>query len=285
MGVHDLNFGSRLGRGVGALLLAAGLMLLSACLGAGDGKAKQKRAIAMWQERCKTSGEFIHKTADAVGGIFLLTLRPPLNYGDQFRLDDPYGDDMTGDDFLRNFLRGFYQQPESMWPADYPPRFGYSFIEARDTKDGQLYRYTGRFEEPWQTNKSYLKGYIRFALDKAPIAAVSVRYGVRFDDISTREEREHWIAGSSLKVIDLQTQEVMAERIGYMVDAAQGSRAGQRSPWLFAADNACPDFQSKYPRPLPGGGSQAQSGQTLDFVQKALKPARGAPPKLPSPEQ
>jgi hypothetical protein len=61
-----------------------------------------------------------------------------------------------------------------------------------------------------------------FVLDKVPRSRPHPRYGVTYDDISTREERDYWIAGSSLKVIDLQTNEVMAERIGYMMDRGQG---------------------------------------------------------------
>lgn len=91
------------------------------------------------------------------------------------------------------------------------------------------------------------------------------RYGVTYDDISTREERDFWIAGSSLKVIDLQTKEVMAERIGYMMDRGQGNTNSGRSPWLFAADNACPPFGSRY-------GAAAQTNQTEKFVESVLKP-------------
>src|SRR5690606_29528976 len=110
-------------------------------------------------------------------------------------------------------------------------------------------------------------------MDKRPAPASSPRYGVTFEDISTRQEREYWIAGSSLKVIDLQTGEVIAERIGYMYDWAQGSKAGHRSPWLFAADNACPAFRrSKNPKVrTPAASTQAY--QTLDFVEKVLHPA------------
>jgi hypothetical protein len=49
-----------------------------------------------------------------------------------------------------------------------------------------------------KTNKSYFKGYIRFVLDKNPASGPAPRYGVTYDDISTRKEREYWIAGSSL---------------------------------------------------------------------------------------
>ena len=92
------------------------------------------------------------------------------------------------------------------------------------------------------------------------------RHGVTYDDISTREERDYWIAGSSLKVIDLKTNEVMAERIGYMMDRGQGNTSGGRAPWLLAADHACPAF------PAGPGGHTYQTDQTHDFVVKALKP-------------
>ena len=98
------------------------------------------------------------------------------------------------------------------------------------------------------------------------------RYGVTYDDISTREERDYWIAGSWLKVIDLKTNEVVAERIGYMMDRGQGNTSGGRAPWLLAADNACPSFFRNPNLPPNGHGSRAQSRQAQDFVEKTLKP-------------
>ncbi len=261
--------------------LLLSLSLLGACNTstlAAQSSERQTKAMAMWQERCKTAGEKIYKTVEGVDGIYLMKLRPSeINFGDQFKLDDPYGRDFGGDAYFGAFLRGRFQAESKDIPEGFPPRFGYLYVEAQDPKDGQRYRYTGRLEEPWQTNKAYLQGYIRFVLDKAPATGPTVRYGVTYDDISTREEREYWIAGSSLKVVDLQTNEVIAERIGYMVDWAQGSRAGQRSPWLFAANNACPDFYRNYKNLKPGprqNGSGQQTNQTLDFVEKVLKPTR-----------
>jgi hypothetical protein len=94
---------------------------------------------------------------------------------------------------------------------------------------------------------------------------------VTYDDISTREERDYWIAGSLLKVIDLQTNEVMAERIGYMMDRGQGNTGGGRSPWLFAADNACPVFG---PEKVGLSRSFHQPSQTRNFVEQVLHIAR-----------
>jgi hypothetical protein len=255
-------------------MLALGLCFVSTCASAGVGTALQKRAFAAWQERCKSAGEFIYKPADKVEGIYLITWPTTVNFDDQFRLDDPYGSDSIKDEYLLNFLQGFYHVPPQAPSVGHPPRIGFHWVEARDFRDGQLYRYTGRIEEPWQTNKSFLQGYKRLVYDKVPIQAVSARYGIQSSDISTRADRELWIAGGSLKVIDLRTQEVVGERIGYMFDWAQGSRANQRSPWLLAANNACPDFHRNYPSPIPGGGAPAQPSQTLQFVERVLRPAR-----------
>jgi len=261
-----------------ALVAAAVLALLGSCIGPSmlrDSKAKQQRerAFAMWQERCKKSGEFIRKTMENVEGVYLVNVRMSTNHGEQFELDDPYGHDSTSDNYILNFLRGFYYRTSETKPdvAGAPPRIGYGYVETIDPKDGKLYRFTGRVEEPWQYNKSYLKGYTRFVLDRTPIIKRTARYGVKFEDISTREEREVWIAGSSLKVIDLETQEVLGERIGYMVDWAQGSRSGGRSPWLFAADNACPGFDRGVRSRTTQPAFTAQQGQTIDFVEKILK--------------
>ena len=111
-----------------------------------------------------------------------------------------------------------------------------------------------------------------FTLDRAPIREFTARFGVEWNDISTREDREHWIAGSSLKVIDLQTNEVIAERVGYMIDRGQGSQAGGRSPWLFAEQFACPSF----PRIGQFDARQRRAGsETRRFVVRILNSASG----------
>ena len=255
---------------------------LQGCITASNSAGPQPRlakAQAMFAERCKNAGEKIYRTVDDVEGIYLLKIRPVgTNYGDQFELDDPYGHDSSGDMYILNFLRGFYHQRTGDLVPGAPLQRGYLYVEAVDPADGLRYRYTPKVEEPWQTNKAYSKGYTRFVFDKVAATGAAPRYGVTYDDISTHEERELWIAGSSLKVLDLQTNELIAERVGYMIDVGQGSRAGGRSPWLFAADDACPGFQFNPLRPLTqayGGGSSAQPGQTLIFLEKVLKPASG----------
>lgn len=230
-------------------------------------------AETMFQERCKTAGEKIYRTADNVEGIFLMKVRPEkINYGDQFAMDDPYGHDSTGERYIKTFFEGFYPVPANPGPS-WKRRIGYRYVEAIDPKDGKRYRYTGSVKEVTHTTSILMGGdgkttFISkdFVLDRVPASSPMPRYGVTYDDISTREERNYWIAGSSLKIVDLKTNEVIAERIGYMMDLGQGDIGGGRSPWLLAARSACPAF------PVAPGGQSVQSDQTRNFVVKILKP-------------
>lgn len=267
-------------RQLATVLLAA--ITLAACAqtppGKEDPKARLATAEAMFAERCKKAGEFIHRTAENVEGVFLMKLRSPeANHGDQYKMDDPYGKDLRGSGYIETFIRGQFWATHTYGttkpPVDAPPTpKGYRYVEALDPKDGKRYRYTGSVKESTHTTSILMGGDGKttfktkeFVLDKVPALSAMPRYGVTYDDISTREERDYWIAGSSLKVIDLQTNEVMAERIGYMMDRGQGDRSGGRAPWLFAADHACPSF-------APRNASTAQPYQTVLFAEKALKP-------------
>ncbi|MDI1267792.1 MAG: hypothetical protein PSV40_01635 [Polaromonas sp.] len=270
------------------------VLILSACAStSGPGVAqtseRQAKAQAMFAERCKTAGEKIHRTVENVEGVYLLKLRPKgTNYGDQFKLDDPYGRDLDGEGYVKTFVRDSFAKMRSPNPRpEWPLRIGYSYVEVQDSRNGQRYRYTGavkavrkkdatalNVQMELRRNPNYDLNIYEFVLDRIPAPGAAPRYGVTYDDISTHEEREYWIAGSSLKVIDLQTNEVIAERIGYMMDWAQGSQVGGRSPWLFAADNACPDFHRFKNPVVQTKGASNQSWQTLDFVEKVLKPSK-----------
>ncbi|WP_143684742.1 hypothetical protein [Variovorax sp. KK3] len=252
-------------------------LVVSACAHNPDSarlSERQIKAQAMFFERCKTAGEKIHRAVANVEGVYVMKVRPTSrNYGEQFKLDDPYGKDLGGLGYIQTFVRGSYKEGHkgTPLPGSEPSPAGFGYAEAVDIEDGQRYRYTGRIEEPWEKDKSYLKGYTRFVLDKVVARGPAPRYGVTYDDISTREEREYWIAGSSLKVIDLQTGDVIAERVGYMMDWAQGSSSGGRSPWLWAFETACPTFK-RNPNRLAGPASASTSYQAARFVEKVLKP-------------
>lgn len=227
-------------------------------------------AKKLFEQRCLNSGEKIKRQIDNVDGIFLMKLRPgKINFSEQYLLNDPYGRDFNGDAYIESFLRGFYENNYGVPDhkiQNAPPHFGYRYVDAIDEKDGERYRYVAIVERPGLTDSSYVKDYRRFVLKRTVSRGPVPRYGVTYEDISTKEDRDYWIAGSSLKVIDLETNEVLAERIGYMYDPAQGASVGGRAPWLIAANYSCPSFGTNR-------GSASQTLQSETFVGKVLKPS------------
>lgn len=233
-----------------------------------EDRAKRAALDAAWahyQMRCQSAGEKIYRTVDNVEGIFLLKVRPEkINFSDQFALDDPYGRDCGGDACIMQLLYGRNQQGHLV--ERNPVKPGYRYVDVIDPMNGRRYRYVAYLGLPPD-----LKGRSEpmLLLRREPAPDPPPRYGVTYEDISTREDREVWVAGGSLKVIDLQANEVIAERIGYMIDLGQGDLSGFRSPWAYAAWNACPPF------PEAKGGGPFRSHRTRDFVEEVVKIKQG----------
>ena len=216
-------------------------------------KARFDEANAIFKERCKSAGERILRTVENVEGVALLKMRPETrNTRSQFDLTDPYGRDLLGDDYIGTFLRTF----NSAGPRNEP---GYEFVEVPDSRSGVTFRYTGEVI-PQEGGRP------KFSLVKKQREAGSARYGVTYDDISTHDDRVHWIAGSSLRVVDLATNEVIAERIGFMMDPDQGTTVSGSEPWERAARHACPAFTGSQPL-------HEQMGQAARFVTKVALPS------------
>ncbi len=230
------------------------------------------KARALFAERCQKAGVRITRTVSGERGVFVMKLRPSHSFDDQYVLADQYGFDYNRDAYLESFIKGANDeylrlQPHLKFPA------GFDFVDATNPKDGLRYRYTAKTEvigrkdttaenvkRALAVNPNYDLNRYGFVLRGAPTQEPAPRYGVTFDDISTKEDRDYWIAGSSLRVVDLQTNEVIAERIGYMQDPRLGAKGRGRSPWIFAAANSCPSLVD----------SANQTGQTLRFVRQVL---------------
>lgn len=271
----------------------AAFVLIAGLLGCGSPPTAQKAhtveakrtrlhvAEAMFRERCKSAGERIYRTVDDVEAVFLMKLRPSkINFDEQFEMDDPYGRDVGGDGYIEKLLYG--RDAEGSLRDRDTVKNGYRYVDTIDPKDGKRYRYTGSMKAVGRKdinapniklelsrNPNYDLNIYRYMLDRMPASEPAPRYGVTYDDISTREDREYWIAGGSLKVIDLDTNEVIAERIGYMMDRGQGNTSGERSPWLLAASHACPSF------PKTPGGQPYKGNLTRNFVEKVLHIKQG----------
>jgi hypothetical protein len=211
------------------------------------------RAKALFDERCKTAGEKISKTIDQVEGILLFKIRPDkVNFSDQYEMNDPFGRDLGGQAYIGSFLRPTKGQLLNPRVAE-GRRHGFRYVEVPEPEGKGVRQYTGAIV----SNEGRAAD---FHLEIGEVADRTARYGVTYQDISTHEDRQNWIAGGTLQVIDIQLNEVIAERRGYIFDPGLGSTDGGRGPWESAV--ACEGLDRKY-------------GHNARFVQAALKPTEG----------
>jgi hypothetical protein len=206
-----------------------------------DHKARLARAEAIFNERCKTAGERIYRTVEGVEGLMLLKQDAVDPYDDEF--------DLGGvDSYIKIFLQG---RDERGYLVEKVPatKSGYAYVDLLDPWDGKRYRYTADMNTPPELiGKTDEK---RLVIKREPASGNAPRYGVAYDDITTPEERALWIAGNSLKVVDTLTNEVIAERVGYMIDKALGNDGGARQPWTFARKTpgwSCPHHATEQAR-------------------------------------
>ena len=201
-------------------------------------KVKLDEAMASFEMRCKSAGEKIARTVENVDGLLIVNQRPSeVNFSDQYKLDDPYGYLGSGDNYIRLFLRGRATRPMKIGEVASPSDLvRYQFVETASEGDHSIFRYTTPMGKV-QSESITRNGGGVVPLDRKAVTERAARYGIEWADISTLEDRNHWIAGSRLRIIDLVSHDVIAERIGYMFDRGLGDTTNGRSPWAFARAN------------------------------------------------
>jgi len=223
-------------------------------------RARLAKMQALFDERCKVAGEKIYKAISGVDGVFLLTNREEASKSAQYELKDQAGDDAHGVGYVETFFMG--KQNEFLL-TDQNKIGAYRFVEMSANSDDSIIRYTDDRQYP---DKESLN---KRPLNKTIVTKRKARYGVLTEDLSTPQDRQNWIAASRIKVVDLESKEIVAERTGYIFDRGLGSTDRGRLPWAFAAYAACPAFpklHDQYPH---------KWGLTRNFVEKVLKPIQG----------
>jgi hypothetical protein len=252
---------------------------------------RPKSGKALYEEKCKTvAGEKIYKKVENVEGIVLLKVRP--NAGDR-EWSDPmwpgaaFALEARTDEYIITFLG--YEHSSSAVGKSFTPQYrgyispnyepdnpnnnpGYRYVDVIDEKDGKRYRYTGSVkvvghkdtsapgvQAALKKDPNFNLDVHRWTLDKIPAPNSSPRYGVTFEDHVIPEERALGLASSTVKVLDLKTNEVLGEMTRYAWSADGPSRANP-VPWLTA-------------RKCPGHPVGAEAA-TRKFVDQILVPKR-----------
>jgi len=228
-------------------------------------------AMAYWEDKCKTvAGEKIYRKVEGVEGILLLKVRPKAWENEWHDRNFPgaaFAREAQADEYITSFLGYEYgtggdDGPTPITPSsrgyiatdkrdNVPSKPGYRYVDVIDEKDGTRYRYTGSEKVVGQKNLTapgiinemknegdrFDPNVYRWTLDKAVAPDPAPRYAVTYEDYVIPEERALGVASSTLKVIDIQTNEVLGESTRYAVTGGFDTKSST-SPWLVS--RVCP---------------------------------------------
>ena len=167
---------------------------------------------------CKTeAGEFIYKTVANVEGLYLM--RPRKEATDDelshlYALEDPYGQVVGESDLPQDY----YVQPAmgkydflEMPMIDSPRRVGTLGKYKRYYRDEEAHP-----NRKYQTAINGQSVFVPYVVAEAIVPALKSRYGFTWRGIIRPHDRELGITGGEVIVLDLQTQEVLALRRGFI---------------------------------------------------------------------
>ena len=238
-------------KAVGALAVIAlfGFLPARQWLEVREREAYARQAWAYFKKKCtENAGEKILKKFAGVKSVLITKQLPPAtekDLYDQFWYGDPYTLALEGKDRTQ-IVAGRLIMSLRLKKDPTRDERGFHFVEV---KSGDGFERLFPLREPP-------------FIHKEAVASPASRFGVAWEDISTPEDRRHWVAASRLRVTDLSDNSLVAERTGYLIEAGFGSTGSGRRPWLTARgpSTTCP--------PLLNGAFEDRW-----FIFKALRPS------------
>ena len=149
----------------------------------------------------------------------------------------------TRKSYIASFLPYYMRNIHAYLNSD-----GYHYVDVLQ-KDNSIVRYSG----DWQITSDQ-----PFHTELSP--AHTARYAVTYENDISWENRKHWIAGTTLKVIDTKTNELMAEKTMYAFVPALGYSKFEQNPNPWGRGERCPqEFGTHI--------------EAANFVNKVIKPS------------
>ena len=192
-------------------------------------RKRYEPAKARFDQLCQNAGEKIYRTADNVDGILLLKVRGddekyqsnrynPLK--DQMWEDAAVASEFEREEYVASFLPYF-------------SRAHYDYVDVLQ-KDGSIIRYSG----DWHMSDK------PFNQETNP--AHPARYAVTYENDVSWENRKHWIAGTTIKIIDTQTNTLMAEKTMYVFVPELGYSKFEQNPNPWGRGERCRPNENSY---------------------------------------
>ena len=215
-------------------------------------RKRYEPAKARFDQLCQNAGEKIYRTADNVDGILLLKVR-----GDDEKYQDnsynPLKDQMWEDAAINSeawragYINSFFSKAMRSWHNS--P--GYKYVDVLQ-KDGSIIRYSGDWGIKYEDFNQEIN-------PKRP-----ARYAVTYENDISWENRKHWIAGTTIKVIDTQGNQLIAEKTMYVFVPELGYSKFEQNPNPWGRGVRCPK-------------EDPAQQETSAFIAKVLFPSSQSP--------
>ena len=176
-------------------------------------RKRYEPAKARFDQLCQNAGEKIYRTADNVDGILLLKVR-----GDDEKYQDSFYNPLKDQMWEDAALPSEFDREEYI--GSFLPDWSgvhYDYIDVLQ-KGGAIIRYSGDWH---MTDKPFNQEI------NPPHPA---RYAVTYENDVSWENRKHWIAGTTIKIIDTKTNTLMAEKTMYVFVPALGYSKFEQNP-------------------------------------------------------
>ena len=186
-------------------------------------------AKARFDQLCQNAGEKIYRTADNVDGILLLKVR-----GDDEKYQDSFYNPLKDQMWEDAAVASEFEREE--YVASFLPYFSrahYDYVDVLQ-KDGSIIRYSGDWhmsDKPFnqETNPPH-----------------PARYAVTYENDISWENRKHWIAGTTVKIIDTKTNTLMAEKTMYVFVPELGYSKFEQNPNPWGRGERCRPNENSY---------------------------------------
>ena len=203
-------------------------------------RKRYEPAKARFDQLCQNAGEKIYRTADNVDGILLLKVR-----GDDEKYQDNSYNPLKDQMWENAALPSEFDREEYI--GSFLPDWSgvhYDYIDVLQ-KDGSIIRYSGDWH---MTDKPF---------NQEINPSHPARYAVTYENDISWENRKHWIAGTTIKIIDTKTNTLMAEKTMYVFVPELGYSKFEQNPNPWGRGDRCPE-ENQYQQ------------QTVSFVRKVL---------------
>lgn len=225
-------------------------------------KEKYEEAKAVFDEQCKKAGDKIYRTVDNVDGVMLLkvdgkeyterehnlsTTPWSLSFEDAVMGGRGLGYKRSSyqvEFYIESFLNYLmtsssgYRDSNGVYHPDYYwTNRGYQYVDVlkknafERSNENSIIRYVR--EEP---------KHITDDLEEQELNPVNpARYAIIYESNINPELRNHWIAGTTIKIIDRETDELLAEKIAFAFDPYLGGITDRGAPWEPNRTVSCSD--------------------------------------------